>query len=108
MVDDFFGFFEVADPTLKLIDLGIGIILLEAFGELLQLMYLCEEIGDICVELLDHTTYRFFQLSSFFLNPLLLDTHLSGQRIQQFGSLMQRLVIFLREGVINAIQKLEP
>lgn len=42
VIDDLLSFFKVADPALKLIDLGIGIILLKAFSELLQLMYLSE------------------------------------------------------------------
>ena len=108
VVDDFLSFLEVADPALKLIDLGVGVVLLKALGELLELMYFSEQVGDICVELLDHAIHGFLQFRPLLLDPLLLDAHLCWQRIQQFGSLMQGLVVLLSEGVVDAVQELEP
>ena len=35
VVDDLLGLLEVADPALQLVDLGVGVVLLEALGELL-------------------------------------------------------------------------
>lgn len=67
-----------------------------------------EEVSDICVELLDHIADRLFKLSALFFDALLLDVDLCGEGVEQLGSFVQGLVIFLGEGVVDAIEVLEP
>jgi hypothetical protein len=54
VIDDLFCLFEVGDPTQQLVYLGICIILFKAFIEFLQLADFAQQVGDVCVQLLDH------------------------------------------------------
>lgn len=56
VVDNLLCLFKIGDPTEQLIDLGIGIVFFETFSEFFQLADLAEQVGDVCVQLLDHVT----------------------------------------------------
>jgi hypothetical protein len=56
VIDNLLSLLEICHPTQQLINLGIGVVLFETFSKFFQLADLAEQVGDVCVQLLDHVT----------------------------------------------------
>jgi hypothetical protein len=68
---------EICQSSQQLVNLEIRFISFKAFVKFFEVSDFSQEVVDVGVELLDHIADRFFELSTFFLDPLLLDADFS-------------------------------